>query len=122
MRRARRPSSLLRAPPRALARRPPTPASSRGSPRGARSRSAPSSPLVHPDAKRLVPSGAGGIIGVSSYAFKLSRPFVGQALHLVHVRAFDADELGRAFPARRVQVALVVDVGHARLERVDAAT
>src|ERR1051326_8657363 len=38
-----------------------------------------------------------------------------------HVRPLDADELRRALAPRGMEIALVVDVGHPGLERVDAA-
>src|SRR5262249_48254209 len=47
-----------------------------------------------------------------------SGPLVSEALDLVHVRAFDADQPRRPIAPRGVQIALVVDVGHPWLERV----
>src|SRR6059036_1537503 len=47
-----------------------------------------------------------------------SHPLVREPAHLVHVRALDADEPRRPLASRRVEIALVVDVRHARLERV----
>src|SRR5262245_57978328 len=50
----------------------------------------------------------------------LSDLLVGQALDVVHVGALDADEPGRPIAPGGMQVALVVDVGHARLQRIAA--
>src|SRR2546429_5178407 len=47
-----------------------------------------------------------------------SRPRVGQSTNLVHVLALDADEPGWTLAPRGVDVAFVVDVRHARPERV----
>src|SRR5258706_2083613 len=43
-----------------------------------------------------------------------------EALDAIHVHALEPDELGRPFALRRVQVAFVVDVRHARHEPVCA--
>src|SRR5215470_2822124 len=45
---------------------------------------------------------------------------VTEAAHLVEILPFDAQELGRAVAARRVQVALIVEMRHAGLQGIAA--
>src|SRR5439155_17368214 len=46
--------------------------------------------------------------------------FITQPLYLVHVHALDADQLGRRPAAGRMQIALVIEPGHARRQLVRA--
>src|SRR5215831_12440489 len=48
----------------------------------------------------------------------LGDAFVGEALHLLHVFAFDADKTGCAFAPWRVQIAFVIEIGHSGCQRV----
>src|SRR5438067_12656808 len=49
---------------------------------------------------------------------RLRDALVGEALDFLHVLALDTDQPGRPVAPRRVQVALIVEIGHAGLQRV----
>src|ERR1044071_8239795 len=74
-------------------------------------------PATRPRSRRSAraPSGKSG--SVPDFG---SDRFEAKPLDAVHVRAFEADELRRAGAARRVEVALVVEVGGAGRELVGA--
>src|ERR1043165_7809125 len=59
-------------------------------------------------------------ISVVRPCFSGSDRLEAKSLDSVHVRAFQADQLRRAVAPRRVEVALVVEVGRARRELVGA--
>src|SRR5579875_3441524 len=44
----------------------------------------------------------------------LGNALVGIALHFLHILAFDTDQPGRAVTPRRMQIAFVIKIGHAR--------
>src|SRR4051812_22707925 len=66
-------------------------------------------------------SSANGMRGINVVCPVISSDrFEAKPLHLVHVHAFEADELRRAGAPRRMQVGLVVEIGRARGELVGA--
>src|SRR5215472_8875572 len=56
--------------------------------------------------------------GLSARVPSLGDALVGEALDLLHILAFDANEAGRALAPRRMQVAFIVEIGHAGCEPV----